>query len=67
MKRVEYPRVEYAQDGAVRQAERIDDTIQEVLERRGRDGWEAWHMEDLLKPDGTPSEHVRIYFRRSLR
>ena len=56
--------IEYAQDGAIRQAERIDDTIQEVLERRGRDGWEAWHMEDLLLPDGTPSSHVRIYFRR---
>jgi hypothetical protein len=63
MKRPEYPKIEYAQEGAIRQAERINDTIQEVLESRGRDGWEAWHMEDLLDADGT--NHVRIYFRRS--
>ena len=67
MKHIEYPRVDYAQDGAIRQGEHIYDTIQEVLDRWGRDGWEAWHMEDLLKPDGTPSDQVRIYFRRSRR
>ena len=65
---MKYTRIEYKQDGAIRQAERIDDSIQETLERWGRDGWEAWHMEDLLDTaTGRPSDHVRIYFRRAKR
>ena len=52
--------IEYTQAGAVRNSEDRHEGIIEVLNRMGKDGWEAWFMEDL----GKHSNQVRIYFRR---
>lgn len=58
--------IEYTQAGALRNSEDRHDGVIETLNRMGKDGWEAWFMEDLPSGDRDNrfSGQVRIYFRR---
>jgi hypothetical protein len=60
-------RVEYCDVRALRESDQWEHTIDGRLDAMGELGWEAWHMENILNPGGTPSNHVRIYFRRTKR
>jgi hypothetical protein len=43
--------------------------VQDALDTHGEDGWEAWHLEGLVRTSegmGPPDMGTRIYFKRPL-